>query len=87
MAEKCGCKVEGKTAVWAVDLIDEKSVTWTQCSLHAAASEMLEALEKAKAAINNVYGHHCFTAGLQSYIAEGLRNVVAAIAKAKSERS
>lgn len=48
-----------------------------------AAPEMLEALKKAKAAINSVYGHHCFTSGLQGYVAEGLRSVVTAIAKAE----
>ena len=42
---------------------------------------MLEALKKAKATINSVYGHHCFTKGLQEYIAEGLRSIVAAISQ------
>ena len=70
---KCGCESRGLGLDGKVDIL--------YCPLHASAEAMLEALKKAKATINSVYGHHCFTKGLQEYIAEGLRSVVAAISQ------
>ena len=72
---KCGCGVREKTDTAL------KDYEIIYCPLHASAEAMLEALKKAKATINSVYGHHCFTKGLQEYIAEGLRSVVAAISQ------
>ena len=73
---KCGCKITYNTSG---PLIGHGTIEY--CPLHAAAPEMLEALKKAKATINSVYGHHCFTKGLQEYVSEGLRSVVAAISQ------
>lgn len=50
------------------------------CNSH---TELLEALEQAKAALNLVYGHHCFTEGQKKQISKALRHSVKAIRKAR----